>query len=61
MNAMLLLKDSETEERGRCLWFERDAKAGCTCDRWGHPSLHFTSDKRKLAPKSKTTRPVVPV
>lgn len=50
MNAMLLLKnqaDSTEAEVRRRLSFERDAKAGCNCDRWGHPRPDCFDDKRK--------------
>ena len=39
MSAISLLKKPEpqSEDRARRREFERKAKAGCNCDRWGHP------------------------
>jgi hypothetical protein len=60
MSAMSFLKEHvDSEAKSRVRQFERDAKAGCNCDRWGHPCPKCAENERGTAPSSRTTLSVV--
>lgn len=60
MSAMLFLKERvDSEAKNRMRQFELGAKAGCNCDRWGHPCPVCAEDKGRTAVSSKITGPVV--